>query len=118
MHAIRIGFNSPEMTNKGKAPAVKGKAPAGKGSSGKRKNNFDDDKTGKRKNRGVVQFFEDEAADVDSDDSEFSDFSDGTFSLFLHLLISLEMLGFRTHFVLSFIFPCHFRISFFHRHSF
>ena len=91
------------MTNKGKAPAGKGKAPAGKGSSGKRKNNFDDDKTGKRKNRGVVQFFEDEAADVDSDDSEFSDFSDGTFSLFLHLLISLEMLGFRTHFVQFFV---------------
>ncbi|XP_024627701.1 protein RNA-directed DNA methylation 3 isoform X3 [Medicago truncatula] len=67
------------MTNKGKAPAVKGKAPAGKGSSGKRKNNFDDDKTGKRKNRGVVQFFEDEAADVDSDDSEFSDFSDESY---------------------------------------
>jgi hypothetical protein len=115
VHAIRIGFNPPEMTNKGKAPAGKGKAPAGKGSSGKRKNNFDDDKTGKRKNRGVVQFFEDEAADVDSDDSEFSDFSDGTFSQFLNLLISLEMLGFRTHFVLSFNFSCHFRISFFHR---
>ncbi|KAK7269725.1 hypothetical protein RIF29_22460 [Crotalaria pallida] len=65
------------MTNKGK-----GKGIAGKGSSGKRKIAVDDDKTGgaKRRNRGVVQFFE-ESADVgDSDDSsDDSDFSDDFF---------------------------------------
>lgn len=71
------------MTNNGKG---KGKAVAGKYSAGKRKGNFDDDKTGglKRKNRGIVQFFEEEAADVnESDDSDFSDFSDGTQLQFL-----------------------------------
>lgn len=61
------------MTNKGKQVA-------GKDSAGKRKANFDDDKTGgggKRKNRGVVQFFEEAAAvddydtDNDTDDSNF-----------------------------------------------
>ncbi|KAE9611796.1 putative translation protein SH3 [Lupinus albus] len=64
------------MTNRGKG---KGKEVAGKGSSGKRKITADNDKTGggKRRNRGVVQFFE-ESADVDdfddsSDDSDFSD---------------------------------------------
>ncbi|XP_057428004.1 protein RNA-directed DNA methylation 3 isoform X2 [Lotus japonicus] len=63
------------MTNKGKQVA-------GKDSAGKRKANFDDDKTGgggKRKNRGVVQFFEEAAAvddydtDNDTDDSNFDD---------------------------------------------
>ncbi|XP_019441366.1 PREDICTED: protein RNA-directed DNA methylation 3 [Lupinus angustifolius] len=64
------------MTNRGKG---KGKEVAGKGSTGKRKSTADNDKTGggKRRNRGVVQFFE-ESADVDdfddsSDDSDFSD---------------------------------------------
>lgn len=67
------------MTNKGKANA-KGKAPAGKDSDGKRKRGYDDDKTGglKRKNRGVDQFFEEEADDIDdSEESDSSDLSDG-----------------------------------------
>ncbi|KAJ1436249.1 Transcription elongation factor Spt5, NGN domain [Sesbania bispinosa] len=72
------------MVNKGKG---KGKEIAGKAPAGKRKGNFDDDKTGggrKRKNRGVLQFFED-AADVEesdlSDDSDDSDFSDDFFDV-------------------------------------
>ncbi|MCI03420.1 putative transcription elongation factor Spt5-like protein [Trifolium medium] len=68
------------MTNNGKANAnSKGKAPAGKDSSGKRKVTYDEDKTGKKRNRGVVQFFEDEAVDdSDEDSDDFSDFSEGT----------------------------------------
>jgi hypothetical protein len=67
------------MTNKGKADAnSKGKAPAGKDSNGKRKVSYDEDKTGKKRNRNVVQFFEDEAVDDSEDDSDdFSDFSEG-----------------------------------------
>ncbi|WJX15184.1 hypothetical protein P8452_05362 [Trifolium repens] len=67
------------MTNKGKADAnSKGKAPAGKDSNGKRKVSYDEDKTGKKRNRSVVQFFEDEAVDDSEDDSDdFSDFSEG-----------------------------------------
>lgn len=75
------------MTNKGKANG-KGKAPAGKDSDGKRKRGYDDDKTGglKRKNRGVVQFFDEEAADIDdSEESDYSDLSDGTRSYFLFI---------------------------------
>ncbi|KAI5401573.1 protein RNA-directed DNA methylation 3 isoform X1 [Lathyrus oleraceus] len=69
------------MTNKGKANG-KGKAPAGKDSDGKRKRGYDDDKTGglKRKNRGVVQFFDEEAADIDdSEESDYSDLSDDSY---------------------------------------
>jgi hypothetical protein len=68
------------MTNKGKADVnSKGKAPAGKDSNGKRKVSYDEDKTGKKRNRNVVQFFEDEAVDDSEDDSDdFSDFSEGT----------------------------------------
>ncbi|CAJ2630789.1 unnamed protein product [Trifolium pratense] len=67
------------MTNNGKANSnSKGKAPAGKDSSGKRKVTYDEDKTGKKRNRNVVQFFEDEAADdSDEDSDDFSDFSEG-----------------------------------------
>ncbi|XP_058768688.1 protein RNA-directed DNA methylation 3 isoform X3 [Vicia villosa] len=69
------------MTNKGKANA-KGKAPAGKDSDGKRKRGYDDDKTGglKRKNRGVDQFFEEEADDIDdSEESDSIDLSDDSY---------------------------------------
>ncbi|XP_061363980.1 protein RNA-directed DNA methylation 3 [Gastrolobium bilobum] len=67
------------MTIKGKG---KGKEVAGKSSAGKRKNDYDDDKTGGRKgkNRGVLQFFEDAAyVEDDDEDSDDSDFSDGFF---------------------------------------
>lgn len=77
------------MKGKGKGKQIAGKAPVDKNKRG-----FDDDKTGggrKRKNPGVIQFFEDEADDFDdSDDSEDSDFSDGTDSEFL-LVFSLSL---------------------------
>ncbi|XP_057732820.1 protein RNA-directed DNA methylation 3 isoform X2 [Arachis stenosperma] len=61
----------------------KGKAVGGKASAAKRKRGVDDDKTGggrNKKNRGVLQFFEDAAEDFDeSDDSDYSDFDDDFF---------------------------------------
>ncbi|KAL2324054.1 hypothetical protein Fmac_023112 [Flemingia macrophylla] len=80
------------MTNKGKG---KGKEVAGKASADKRKRGYDDDKTGgarKRNNRGVLQFFEEDAACVDeSDESDFSDdsdFADGIQILFPYRSVS------------------------------
>ncbi|KAK9282782.1 hypothetical protein L1049_011003 [Liquidambar formosana] len=67
------------MALKGKEVAGKGKEVAGKGSSGKRKYG-DSDKSGgrKRKKSGVLQFFDDVAAEADDNDtSDDSDFDDG-----------------------------------------
>lgn len=58
----------------------KGKEVAGKDSYGKRKRGAGDDKSGggrKKRNRGVLQFFEDAAETGETDDSEDSDFDDG-----------------------------------------
>lgn len=73
--------------------ARKGKEVAGKAPAGKRKRGGDDDKSGSvwnKRNREILQFFEDVAAEAnDTDDSVYSDLDDCALSLSLYPYLSV-----------------------------